>query len=439
MNKLKNIFLSAFLLVFTATAGLAQDTTRLADYKKMMSQQDMSKMRILGEAFISTHPESSTNVAFDIKNRISYAHVYSVTVVLNVMEKNYDIIKKYIHELPYGSMASIYYKTIQIPHDRKDMKDQELYPYADLLMKRLESFRNHPPKDVLDIPLNEWKEQFNLSIAKNFLPTHIGILYNVGKKDEALQYAVLAQQYLQYKKASVNGVQAMVLNEKGKTADLKNLLIKSIYENQSTPEMLDMLKQAYVKEKKTEIGFPAYLESLKNSENQHKQAKEVIGKLLNKDVPEFSMQDGNGKLVKSKDLLGKIVVLDFWATWCVPCKASFPGMKLAMDKYKNDSSVIFYFVDTEERGNTYKEEVLAYLKKNNFPFQVLFDNPVPGEKATGEVFNSMCKAFTISGIPQKLVIDPKGKLRFISVGYHGSPTALADEISTMVDYIKSNQ
>ena len=67
---------------------------------------------------------------------------------------------------------------------------------------------------------------------------------------------------------------------------------------------------------------------------------------------------------------------------------------------------------------------------------MLFDNKVDGGKLTEEVYNKICRAFSVSGVPQKLIIDKNGKLRFITIGYFGSASELADEMSTLVELAK---
>src|ERR1700754_1863990 len=54
---------------------------------------------------------------------------------------------------------------------------------------------------------------------------------------------------------------------------------------------------------------------------------------INIPAPDFSLKDLNGKTVSLADYKGKTLVIDFWATWCVPCRESFPAVKMVMDKY----------------------------------------------------------------------------------------------------------
>lgn len=406
----------------------------LRAYNKLNFERDVNKKIALSEQFLTEFPMAKADMKFDDDNRVSYPTVYQNIVVLNVLNKNFGILNKYVADMPYYAVIGTYYKIIQIAHNRKDQTDEMLYPYAKLLVDRMESFRNQKPGEYWYLSPSEWQQQFEKDLVNSFLITHVNLLKNVGRFDEALQYALEAQQTLKFKQANLNNDEVFLLSKKGQTAQVNDVLIKSMYENQSTPEMIEMLKTNYIKQYKTEDGFDKYLESLKNAALSVASTAKM--EMVKKDFPDWSMYDADGKLIKFADLRGKTIVMDFWATWCVPCKASFPGMKLAVEKYKNDPNVAFYFVDTEERTADYKAQVKKYIKDNNYPFHILFDNKLKGGAITEEVYNRICKAFGISGIPQKLVIDKNGKLRFIAVGYKGSASELADEMSAMIEMTK---
>jgi thiol-disulfide isomerase/thioredoxin len=410
---------------------------RLAAYKKISAGPGLPDMLHASEKFLADFPVS-TNPQFDKDNRIDYGVVYQNMILMAAaIHKNDDYFKKYVHLLPYSVLGNMYYKYIEIPFSRKDKSDAELMPLADLLMKRYDYFKVNKPAEYLYQSPLEWAEEFDRARAGHVFPVQVSLLIAAGRNTEAMRYVVLAQTYLHYKNATVNDQYAHLLKQKGDVKLLKKVLTNSLYNNQSTPEMLVMLKDIYVKEHHSGKDFDTYVESLKNPADKIAAQKTAAAEMINKPMPDWSMKDMDDKIVTAKDLLGKTVIMDFWATWCVPCKASFPGMKIAVEKYKNDKDVVFYFVDTEEQSAEYKAEVKKYIKDNNFPFQVLFDNKAAGAKATGEVFDRVAKAFTISGIPQKLFIDKKGKVRFISVGYNGSATALADDISMLIELTKS--
>ena len=68
------------------------------------------------------------------------------------------------------------------------------------------------------------------------------------------------------------------------------------------------------------------------------------GQLLSKKVPDFKFVGLDGKPVTPQSLAGKIAVLDFWATWCDPCKASLPNLQKVYEKYKDNDKVAFVAV-----------------------------------------------------------------------------------------------
>lgn len=157
--------------------------------------------------------------------------------------------------------------------------------------------------------------------------------------------------------------------------------------------------------------------------------KRLRAEMLNEPVTGLVLKDtaGNEVHLGSAELRGKVMVIDFWATWCKPCIKSFPAMQQVMEKYKNNRQVKFFYICTMEQGNAISN-VKEFIHKNPFPFQILMD-----EKTTDM---NLYKAFTHyrvdGGIPYKLVIDGKGNIRFRTVGFSGDDEALVAELSTMI-------
>jgi peroxiredoxin len=136
-------------------------------------------------------------------------------------------------------------------------------------------------------------------------------------------------------------------------------------------------------------------------------------KMLDQPAPPFILRDLEGAAVSLSDYKGKVLVLDFWATWCVPCKLSFPGVQLAIQKYKEDPEVKFLFIDINETIDNYADTIRKFLDDNNYTFRVLLDEMGPEGKQ-----NKVFKQFGITHIPAKFVIDKEGIIRSVDIGYH---------------------
>lgn len=229
---------------------------------------------------------------------------------------------------------------------------------------------------------------------------------------------------------------AELLKATGNTKELKALLEKSFYNNQVSDLQTQMLRELYMQEHGNANGFDTYVEKLKNPAEKSAIQKDVEEYKRKGVMPEWTLTDANGKTISSKQLKGKVYVLDFWANWCHPCKASLPGMQAAADHYKNDKNVEFLFIDTQEFIPNYKEKAKAYLKEKGLNIHLVFDDKAKGAKTNNLLSDKVMKMFTVSGIPMKVVVDAKGNVRFVAIGYKGSHSALKDEMIEMVEQAK---
>jgi len=133
----------------------------------------------------------------------------------------------------------------------------------------------------------------------------------------------------------------------------------------------------------------------------------------------FSGYEYSGALqVKRSDLIGKVIVVNFWASWCQPCAGEAPDMESAWKSYEKSGKVVFLgidYVDTEPEARTYLTQ-----------FAISYPNgPDLGMKISA-IFNRNL------GVPETYILDQQGFLHYIQIGPFQSVTEIQSIIDPMI-------
>jgi thiol-disulfide isomerase/thioredoxin len=274
-------------------------------------------------------------------------------------------------------------------------------------------------------------KQYLKTLANNYhsySDTYATLLYHNGDYAQAYEIERKAMENFKRKNININESFA-ILAEKVKGASAAQAeLEKFLEEGKYTPAMKEQLQRLYLASGKSEVEWASYMTALEESAYNRLKA-ELAKKMINLPAPQFTLKDMDGKEVALSTLKGKVVVVDFWATWCGPCIASFPTMQTAVNKYKDNPDVAFLFIDTWENDSNRVQKVTEFVAKNKYTFHVLYDDPKAKE---GNEF-VVVKDFEVEGIPTKFVIDRNSNIRFKSVGYNSNAEEALKELSTMID------
>ena len=137
--------------------------------------------------------------------------------------------------------------------------------------------------------------------------------------------------------------------------------------------------------------------------------KAEIKKDSNKKLPEaavFPFTDSNGETATTADLKGKVVFINFWASWCPPCRAEMPSLENLYKKFKTDDRFVFLFMNEDEDKN----KAIEYLKKNNFTIPLFYSSG----NVTPEIFSG--------SLPTTVVLNKEGNIVLKHQGMAGYDT-----------------
>ncbi|MGM8213184.1 redoxin domain-containing protein [Virgibacillus sp. W0430] len=135
--------------------------------------------------------------------------------------------------------------------------------------------------------------------------------------------------------------------------------------------------------------------------NDEKVAEEAeVGLEKGNLAPDFELKTLEGETVKLSDFRGERVMLNFWATWCPPCRAEMPDMQ----KFHEKTDVVILAVDLLETESS-KSNVPAFVEEFGVTFRVLLDED-----------SSVANRYRIQPIPTTFMIDSEGKIQNVSFG-----------------------
>ena len=145
---------------------------------------------------------------------------------------------------------------------------------------------------------------------------------------------------------------------------------------------------------------------------------------LNVQAPPLTGSLLTGETVTLEKLKGKVVVLDFWATWCGPCMLAMPVLQKVHTAYEQSSDVAIIAVNCWERteGKELKERLRIFADTNGYTFPILLAD------------DSFPRAYGVQGIPTQFFIDKKGILRISHVGFSGG--GMEEEMKKSIEKLR---
>lgn len=416
-DSLREVLLKRFPKGRTAQLKSFQIASQVTDHSAKVKQF---------EAFLKKYPVTELEGG----QPFFYRTIYNFLLEDYFNNEEYDKLKTLLPQLNFANLIEGYHFTISKAYHYKAVPFPVLNELSQAIIAELLAKLDDASyvQGIYLSPqqaLNNAQEQLNRKLR---VQMHISAELN--KPSEVIKYGDYLSPEAKYTDSEINEIHIKALLQEHK--EVTQQLEVAAANQALTPELKELLKETYTVKKGTDAGFDSYLNSFKNKGLKDR----IQSDLIDEESPELIFEDQKGKEVRipSED---KIIVLDFWANWCAPCKKSFPAMQQLVENYQNDKTVAFYFINTSETSKDYKEVTASYFKKYHLDtMTVLFDKKTENAQRNTKTFSKFASLFNSSGIPRKVIIKD-GKIRFTSEGYSGNPDELKDEMNAVIDMLKS--
>ena len=227
-------------------------------------------------------------------------------------------------------------------------------------------------------------------------------LVKSGRNSEAEPVLVEARELKHGEDLIVNEnlITAYVADEKFKEAE--QLGLDCVRRAKSNLKIVEKFRIAY---QNVHGSLNGYDKKVKDAKSEEEIA--LLKKGMNRPAPDFSLKNTGGAIVKLSDLRGRVVVLDFWSTWSVPCIVSLSQFQKIFERYESYRTVACVALNTSENttGPKRDADMKKFLAGSKLTFPVVYDNGL-----------ETARKFGIEGIPTTIVIDKNGNIQFVNSG-----------------------
>lgn len=264
-----------------------------------------------------------------------------------------------------------------------------------------------------------WWEVFtvrhaNLTQTIADLYTTLGwVSYKYGKYEEAIDELLYADSLHEASAGYDVVLYRRLLDASEKAGDLdarKKALLNLLVVEPDNSQYVNLLEDIYYAEHGENGDFASWLA-------EQRLALSLRGR-LNTPIPDFTVYDTLGQLIYLSDFHGKVVVMNFWATWCGPCKQEIPELNKLVEIFSEEENVVFMGINNET-----PDKIVPFLSENPFSYDIYLDPP-----------SSMITSLDIEAIPTHMVLDRRGLLQYRHLGFHPQlPELLEAEINALLE------